>query len=166
MNVNDRRNIPSSFFEKHPIMRWAALTEQLAGRDDIGEPIHDPAQAVFVLLLVARACRYKPGSMRFEEHATQLQTVLERFSKPIGGESAPNYPFWRFQEHGFWRLEPNADGKVVGVCEERLWQALIQHPWMRYDLAKSLLDAYWPEEIHATIRNAIALPEGPPPRQT
>jgi hypothetical protein len=165
MNAKGLPDILPSFFEKYPIMRWAVLAERLAGRDDVGEPIYDPAQALFMLLLVARACRHKPGSMIYEEHATQLQAVLERFSKPVGGETGPGYPFWRFQAHGFWRLNPNAEGTVVGICDERLWQALIHRPWMRYDLARRLLNAYWPTEEHAEIRSAIALPEGPPPRQ-
>lgn len=171
-------DVPPSFYEESPVMHWFALADTLSAGLLVEQPTRDPAQALFALLLIARACKHPPGHLVFTEHEEHLRTVLERFSKPIGGAVDPRYPFWRFQEHGFWRIEswdsfrnsnPDAAAKhaqvesdiAVGYCEERTWDALVRAPFWRYEVANSLLEAYWPEDVHADLRSSISLPEGP-----
>jgi hypothetical protein len=144
-----------------------------------GEHTEDPAQVVFLLYLLAWTCREKTNFLVFEPHKERLAEVLERWSVPLGGSASPRYPFWRLQQHRFWRLMswgeccemldlPRSEharfrtDASVGVLDERAWLAMMTDDLLLHNVVTSLTTSYWQHSCR-DIERDLGLPDGSAP---
>lgn len=147
---------------------WLELADSFCGGIIVERGAHteDAAQVVFLLYLFERTVRDHSNFLVFDEHRDAVAEALEQWAGPLGGSTAPRYPFWRLQKHRFWRLTSwsaccdefglsrRARAKVaadasVGVLDERAWLALMQDSLLRHNMSTHLIAAYWPSNQEA-----------------
>jgi hypothetical protein len=159
---------------------WFRLVDSFNGGlfREPGTHDEDPAQVVVLLYVLAQTLREKANFLVFEPHKERLSELLERWSVPLGGSESPQYPFWRLQNHRFWRLmswreccetldlpetthaQYSADASV-GILDERAWLAVMSDERLRQNLATYLTTYYWPGES-VQVEEDIGLPAGRP----
>jgi putative restriction endonuclease len=149
-----------------------ALSELHTWKHGSQRAVHKP---LLSLMLIARAATDGGNEVHFTEIESRLEQLLREFG-PSRKSYHPEYPFWHLQTDGFWRIRGGDDlpmrtgasnptrrtfrsRDVVGCVPERLWQALTDNASLRLELADRVLNSFWPETRHATIRNAIGLPD-------
>lgn len=132
-----------------------------------------PHKPLLLLLALGQWSRDRTRRLPFEEVAPKLTQLLEEFGPPRKAHH-PEYPFWRLQNDGLWTLQgdqhverrqSNTDAKksellkhdVSGGLRAEIYEVLEAHPELVQELAHSLLDAHFPESLHADILEAVGL---------
>jgi putative restriction endonuclease len=129
------------------------------------------------LLLLYALARYRSGGARlipFSEIESTLPSLFRAFG-PVRRSYNANYPFWYLRTDGVWEVEPEdrlesrkgksnepttralleADAK--GGLTPELYYALTDDPKLLQDVASDLLEAHFPETLHAEILSAVGL---------
>lgn len=134
-----------------------------------------PHKPLLALMLIARAEMGQPNQVRFLDIRDSLDRLLLEFG-PVRKSRHPELPFWHLQYDGIWvvenaeKLPPKKAGHsparstlerndATGHVPDDLWHSLTTNPDLRQELTQQLLDAFWPETLHAGIRQAIGLPD-------
>jgi putative restriction endonuclease len=132
--------------------------------------VHKP---LLTLMLIARAAADSNRHIRFAAIADELARLLKEFG-PSRKSYHPEFPFWHLQTDGFWEIEQKQELSLkpggrspskqtllthdaVGAVPFDLWEALRCSPALRQDLARQLLESFWPSTLHEAIRQAIGL---------
>jgi putative restriction endonuclease len=140
--------------------------------------VHKP---LLSLLLIARAERGIPNDLGFEEIEKPLAALLRDFGPPRRSYH-PEFPFWHLQSDGVWvvreagALQKKRGGssptKVTlrerdarGYVPDELWEVLVQDADLRQELARGLLESFWPPSLHGEIREAVGLDIATPTRR-
>ncbi len=128
---------------------------------------------LLTLLLIGRASRGEPAQLRYSEIADPLNELLKEYG-PSRSSYHSEYPFWHLQSNGFWvvcdaEAFPNRraghspsrrtllDGEAIGYVKEDLWTELLSNAALRTQLTDRLLSEFWPETLHAPIRQAVGI---------
>ncbi len=132
--------------------------------------VHKP---LFTLVLLGRASRKESGKVRFVEVSSLLTKLLKEFG-PQRQSHHPEYPFWHLQNNGFWVIK-SADSfplkkggssptksmlikcDALGFVEEDLWGELVENRQLRNELVSNVLFEFWPETLHAAIKEATGI---------
>lgn len=127
------------------------------------------------LLLLWALARFAEGRERlaFSEVETPLRRLLEDFGPPRKAHH-PEYPFWRLQHDGLWRLEGtenlslrrcNSDPTLTSLRERdptgalapALASELRADPMLLPRLVRAVLDSHFPASLHEEILGAVGL---------
>ena len=131
-----------------------------------------PHKPLLLLLALAELSRGEV-EVKFTDCERKLRALLEEFGTPSKSVH-PEYPFWRLQKDGIWVVEHDRPLKVrtsntdIPRTELRAANArghftpdvlstLQQDPKQIYEIARSLLDAHFPETLHEDILSAVGL---------
>lgn len=132
--------------------------------------VHKP---LFTLLLLARAQAGKGADVSYAEIREPLTRLLAEFGPPRRSHH-PENPFWHLQSDGFWIVEGadaiprKKDGRSIassallaadarGHVTAPFWAELRAEPALPGIVAEAILADYWPESLHASIREAVGL---------
>jgi putative restriction endonuclease len=132
-----------------------------------------PHKPLLVLLALGNLNQGITTLIAFSEVDVKLTALLKEFG-PSRKSYHPEYPFWRLQNDGVWTIE-NADEletregstdakksellkhNTHGGFSADILQALHADPQLIADIAHRLLDAHFPESLHADILDAVGL---------
>lgn len=132
--------------------------------------IHKP---LLILLALSRVARNKPRLVLFKSIEEQFKTLLAEFG-PSSAASSRHYPFWHLATDGIWQLHGPADFlnrapaatpnlgelralNIAGGFAPDVDTALRNDPALRARLAHQLLEAHFPDTLHADILAALGL---------
>jgi putative restriction endonuclease len=156
-----------------PADRWRELLSGLhTWKRGSSRAVHKP---LLVLMMIARADAGASGRIRFADIQDELRRHLREFG-PTRRSYHPEFPFWHLQHDGFWRVQDAASlplktggnspsrgtllrADATGEVDLRLWHALSRSSALREELAQRLLEEFWPETVHGSIRSALGLPD-------
>jgi|ERR1044071_2445391 putative restriction endonuclease len=133
-----------------------------------------PHKPLLALLALARCLNSGGRTMRYTEIEPALREMLSAFGPPRQ-VCHTEYPFWRLQKDHLWTvsangpLEPrksNSDPKkselvkykAEGGFPPAVFNALKSDPELAREVARRLLEAHFPESMHADILNSVGLP--------
>lgn len=151
--------------------KWLELVKRLhTWKRGNERAVHKP---LLILMLLARAPKHEENKLSYSEIRTPLSELLVEFGPPRKTQH-PENPFWYLRSDGIWIVENEAeirrkkDGRSVssgalleanaqGRVREELWNELLVKPDLILTLANRLLEEYWPETLHSSIRNAVGL---------
>ena len=136
--------------------------------------VRAPHKPLLSLLLLRRAVDHQNPKVSFSEIAEQLSTLLREFG-PQRKSYHPEFPFWHLQTVGFWKVvspiqldtrkKSSSPTKkallqegVYGELAHELWVALKADPNLLGSITETILQQFWPETLHNSIRSAIGLP--------
>ncbi len=129
------------------------------------------------LLLLYALGRYADGGPRLIEYERLDKDLLELFREfaPPRAKYDPVHPFWYLRNDGVWEVpggeparvrkrkssEPTKrwlrDNHVACGLTEELFDALVADPSLLRDVAGDLLEAHFPDTLHAEIMAAVGL---------
>ena len=132
-----------------------------------------PHKPLLLLLALGRIGKGQPRLISYEEVDESLRHLLREFGPPRRSLH-PEYPFWRLQNDGLWRVEANRTmrprtGKAdpprsellqaaaQGGFPEELYRALARDPGLVQELAAGLLQQHFPETLWAEILQSVGL---------
>jgi putative restriction endonuclease len=135
-----------------------------------------PHKPLLVLYALARWTRGETSDIPFSEVNQPLTDLLKEFG-PQRQSYHPEYPFWRLQNDGVWKVtsaspmkprESNSDPpksellahEATGGFSADVQAALHAHPNLVTDIAALLLEGHFPESIHQDILSAVGLTLG------
>lgn len=156
--------------------RWFDLIDGLGVfSSDGNKAVYKP---LLTLMILARAQSKGENEFFFEEMETELRHLLKRFSS--SRRLSCNYPFWYLRSDGYWEVlfghgdpqtrkgkssEPTSkglrDAQAYGVVPEDLWRSLVQDTALPSDLARKLIDDYWPSSIREDVASATGIELAP-----
>lgn len=129
---------------------------------------------LLTLLILAQAQRRGENSFYFEQIEPQLRRLLHQFSS--SQRPSCNYPFWYLRSDGYWEVqselsdpqtrkgkssEPTAkglrDARAFGTVPTDLWEALLTDESLVPDLARKLIEDYWPGSIREDVSAAVGV---------
>jgi putative restriction endonuclease len=125
-----------------------------------------PHKPLLLLYLLGRLQRTGETGVRYADAEPDLQALLDEFGPPR--KTSPAYPFHHLQSDGLWRVRGDG-GAEVGTSVQRLRtlgsgeldagfaQALTMDPGLAALVARSLLDANFPETLHPDICAMVGL---------
>jgi putative restriction endonuclease len=130
-----------------------------------------PHKPLLVLLALARWSRDEHSPVSFKEIDGPLTSLLKEFG-PSRKSHHPEYPFWYLQNDGVWTLHAADDLKarkgkkqpqkseflahnVTGEFSPDVQAALRADPGLALRIATSLLEAHFPDSLHADILEAV-----------
>jgi putative restriction endonuclease len=125
-----------------------------------------PHKPLLLLYLLGRLQRTGSSRVRYADVEADLQDLLGEFGPPR--KTSPAYPFHHLQRDGLWRVQGD-DGTDPGTSVRRLravgWgeldagfaRALTVDPGLAVLVARSLLDANFPETLHPDICALVGL---------
>lgn len=137
-------------------------------RDDERAP-HKP---LLILLALGELARGKED-ISFEDCEPKLTELLKEFG-PSRSAQHPEYPFWRLQNDGIWKVtadkimttrKSNTDiprtelrrHHAVGAFTHPVLAILREHPALINEIASTLLNAHFPESLHFDILEEVGL---------
>ncbi len=131
-----------------------------------------PNKPLLALWAIARCLRNEARLAPYDEIARELGVLLRRFGPPRK-RVKPDLPFWHLRSDGVWEVpEANritqtssGDAHVASLRREQaqgglsaeVFLALRQNKVTALDIAYSLLDAHFPETLHADILRAVGI---------
>jgi putative restriction endonuclease len=136
-------------------------------------PERAPHKPLLVLYALARWSRKEPAQISFRELEPKLTELLKEFG-PSRKSYHSEYPFWRLQHDGVWKVDApkqiqprkgHTDAKKTellkydvqaGFTKEVLNQ-LNKDPNLAVEIASRILDSHFPESLHSDILNAVGL---------
>lgn len=158
----------------------AAAVEVLNAFDNIRRAQHAgvyaPHKPLLILLALGRVQRGEPRMVEFSEVDAPLRALLGEFG-PSSAAKSRHYPFWHLATDGrgaLWDLNgpkdvlsrPAGATPSLGDLRERhiaggfatdIDAALRQTPGLLQDVARRVLDAFFPPTLHADIAAAVGL---------
>ena len=159
--------------QRSPATLWrAALGNLSTWKRGTQRAVHKP---LLSLMLLARAEAGDGSRVRFEEIYARLAALLYEFG-PHRKSHHPEYPFWHLQADGFWEVQDAAAFPIkkaghsptkrtllarnaTGYVPDKLWEAVVNDPQLRHELASTVLAQFWPDTLHGDIRQAVGLPD-------
>jgi putative restriction endonuclease len=144
--------------------------------------VYAPHKPLLILLALGRVQRGEPRMVEFSEVDAPLRALLGEFG-PSSAAKSRHYPFWHLATDGrgaLWDLNgpkdvltrPAGATPSLGELRERhiaggfatdIDAALRQTPGLLQDVARRVLDAYFPATLHADITAAVGLDLDQPP---
>ena len=141
-----------------------------------------PHKPLLVLYALGRLSQGKYGGIPFSEVDPALRELLAEFGPPRKSQH-PEYPFWRLQNDGVWKLdktrgltlrEGHTDARrsellkhdVSGGFTPELDRAFREDPALIRDVVQDTLNAHFPESLHEDILAAVGLDLRDPTRTT
>lgn len=138
--------------------------------------VYAPHKPLLILLALARVQRGEPRMVEFSELDAPLRALLGEFG-PSSAAKSRHYPFWHLATDGrgaLWDLNgpkeiltrPAGATPSLGELRERhiaggfatdIDAALRRTPGLLQDVARRVLDAYFPATLHADIAAAVGL---------
>ncbi|HRI17042.1 MAG TPA: HNH endonuclease [Burkholderiaceae bacterium] len=138
--------------------------------------VYAPHKPLLILLALGRVQRGEPRMVEFSEVDAPLRALLGEFG-PSSAAKSRHYPFWHLATDGhgaLWDLNgpkevlsrPAGATPSLGELRERhiaggfttdIDSALRQTPGLLQDVARRMLDAYFPATLHADISAAVGL---------
>ena len=132
-----------------------------------------PHKPLLALWAIGRCLAGKPRLASFEVVDKALTVLLKSFAPRRKGRPDTQDPFWRMRNDGVWQIPredlmpPRPGNKAYrkdlfamdihgGLLEED-YDALRSNPARAWNLAKSLLDANFPESLHDAILAATGI---------
>ena len=133
-----------------------------------------PHKPLLVLLALAKCLNEGRRTMEFVEIEPALRNMLSAFGPPRQ-VCHTEYPFWRLQNDKLWKVtslgpltprKSNTDPKkselvkykAEGGFPPELFSVLRSDPKLVQEIARGLLEAHFPESMHADILNTVGLP--------
>jgi putative restriction endonuclease len=150
---------------------WRALLGDLhTWKRGGARAVHKP---LLTLMLLARAQRGGGSEVGFAEIEPDLLRLLQEFGPPRKSHH-PEYPFWYLQNDGYWVVKaadalPRRKGKdqptksallaadAVGCVPSELWSQLLRERDIIPDLARLVLEEFWPATYHDDIAASLGL---------
>jgi len=131
-----------------------------------------PHKPLLLLLALGRLSQGQ-DSLQFSECEIKLTELLREFG-PSGKSYHPEYPFWRLQNDGLWKVEStiplaprqsNTDppksqlrlGNAVGSFTNQVRLKLLNNPSLIGEAAKRLLTSHFSETLHQDILDSVGL---------
>lgn len=133
-----------------------------------------PHKPLLLLLALGRVHLRRPRLHRYcGGIEPALRDLLERFGPPRRAHH-PEQPYTRLQGDGLWEIPgfeqfPAAGGAIPAVNVLRgseggfpkpVYDLLASDPILLNQLARSLLDGYFPQSMHADICESVGIPAG------
>ena len=132
-----------------------------------------PHKPLLLLLVLGRKSQDLPDEVSFAEIEEKLKDLLVEFG-PLRQTCHPEYPFWRLQNDGIWKVTSdvplmpralNADVTVMELRQKnargRLLQSILDElnasPRLLMETAQSILDSHFPYSLHEDIAAAVGL---------
>ena len=132
-----------------------------------------PHKPLLALWAIGRCLAGKPRLASFDEVDQGLSVLLKSFAPRRKGKPDTQDPFWRMRNDGVWQIPdeglmpPRPGNKayrkdlfaknIEGGLLEDDYDALRSNPARAWKLAKSLLDAHFPETLHNAILTATGI---------
>lgn len=114
-----------------------------------------PHKPLLVLLALGEWQRKNRGPLAFAAVEPRLQDLPTQFGPPRA--SSPEEPFWRLKRDGVWELGKLLRAGVTGQFSPDVRAVLAADPGLVARIARSILDANFPETLHADILDAVGL---------
>jgi putative restriction endonuclease len=125
-----------------------------------------------LLLLALGSLTHDEIAIPFATVEKKLKALLEEFGPPRRTE--PSYPFWHLQSDGLWQVAADAPlvlGRdqrhptitdlrrlhAVGRVPDEVAKRLRSNPRLVGEIRDRVLDAHFPESLHADILDAVGL---------
>lgn len=135
-----------------------------------------PHKPLLILLALGRLQQGKCDKVEFREIDAPLRSLIDEFG-PSGAGKTRHYPFWHLatdRDGGIWRLEgptkilSRSAGVTPTLSELRehhirggfapdILNALKHDPGLIQEVARHILEAHFPETLHADILAAVGL---------
>ena len=132
-----------------------------------------PHKPLLLLLVLGRKSQDLPDEVSFAEIEEKLKDLLVEFG-PLRQANHPEYPFWRLQKDGIWKVTSdvpliprpvNGDVTVMELRQKnargRLPQSALDelnaNPRLLIEAAQSILDSHFPYSLHEDIAAAVGL---------
>jgi putative restriction endonuclease len=132
-----------------------------------------PHKPLLILIALARIQQGDRSPILFADIETNLTNLLNEFGPPRLSFH-PEYPFWRLQSDGIWRVESDRPMKPRASNNDVLKSELIAHhargeftsevkaafeadPSLITEVAFLLLEQHFPESLHPDILSAVGL---------
>lgn len=127
-----------------------------------------PHKPLLLLYALGRLQRTGTTEVTYVEAEPALAQLLQDFGPP-GRKSSPAYPFHHLQTDGLWSVDSGAGGSpgssslqlraagAIGRLEPDFEAALRSDPALLVLVAHALLDANFPESLHADICALVGL---------
>ena len=126
-----------------------------------------------LLLLALGRLSHDEIVIPFEAVETKLRSLLEEFA-PSRPRQEPALPFWHLRSDGLWEVAADADlplgknGKrptatdlrrlhAVGRFPQGVERRLRSNPRLIHEISERVLEAHFPESLHADILDAVGL---------
>ena len=163
-----------------PSYNWkTAFSDLRTWKKGTTRAVHKP---LLTLMLLGRASRGEAREVSYSEVAEPLAALLKEFG-PTRATYHSEFPFWHLKSDGFWVVKDAGQfplktggssptkrsllaGNAVGYMKEDLWSDLVGNPQLRNELADQLLCDFWPDTLHAAIKQAVGLPDYAPGEPT
>lgn len=143
-----------------------------------------PHKPLLLLLALARLQRGEPRLVRLTAVEDKLRSLLAEFG-PTSSVKTPHYPFWHLRtddDGALWTMEgprellDRAPASTPGLKELRqesvaagfspeIHRALTNTPGLIQQVARHVLDAFFPETLHADIAAEVGLDLDPAVQQ-
>lgn len=125
-----------------------------------------PHKPLLLLYLLGRLQRTGETGVRYADAEADLQALLDEFGPPR--KTSPAYPFHHLQSDGLWRVrgddgrDPGTSVRLLrargsGELDPGFAQAVTLDPGLAALVARSLLDANFPETLHPDICAMVGL---------
>lgn len=132
-----------------------------------------PHKPLLVLLMLGRIQGELPGTTFYSEIEAPLRALLDRYG-PSRSVLHPEFPFWHLRAEPFWevrstrdaelrarRASPTAgmlrDAEAIGGFTAEAQALLSANPELTARIAELLLDAHFPESLHADLLADVGL---------
>jgi len=131
-----------------------------------------PHKPLLMLLVLAKAENQGQNSFPFDEVQEPLTKLLRQFG-PCSQTYHPEFPFWHLKSDGFWvvrdessfQLKSGASPTKSALLRQQahacvvqdFWELLLHQEVFRDQMVRQLLFDFWPESLHAAIRDAVGL---------
>ena len=135
-----------------------------------------PHKPLLMLMTLSRLQAGEPRLMTYQEVETQLKDLLTKYSKTDARTQHPEFPFWRLRNDmggTLWEIpratdvHQNSSGdvspaeliqlNVKGGLSQLWYEHLKSNQNEAAALAQKILDDFFPESLHDTIRQDIGL---------
>jgi putative restriction endonuclease len=132
-----------------------------------------PHKPLLALYAIARLLRGESRMIPYAEVDRELGKLLIEFG-PRRQSYHPEYPFWRLQNDGLWKVSPsegltsrssNTDAKKSELLEHNvhggflpeIYDTLSQDKPLARNIVQDLLNANFPESIHQDILDSVGI---------
>ncbi len=132
-----------------------------------------PHKPLLILLALGALARGAPNAFPFRQVDPKLTELLKEFGPPRASYH-PEYPFWRLQNDGIWRVGGRdrfqrrkgqtdvprrqlIDGDAVGHFTDDVASHLMGDPSLLATVAMRLLESHFPASLHQDILDAVGL---------
>ena len=129
-----------------------------------------PHQPLLLLVAISNLLQGR-RELPFADVVQALDPLLKAYAPQVSARHQPELPYWHLRNSGLWRVPgdgdlptqqggfPRMEGlrRTAGHLDADFAAALDSDPALLNEVVREILDAYFPESLHADILAAIGL---------